>query len=267
MPTLTTSAGAVLHYTDTSAGLPVIFLHGWLMSGKVWHYQQPLADRYRLIALDLRGHGESTGPDGYALADFAADLVALVDQLSLPRVVVVGWSLGAQVALQAASLLGGRLAGLVLIGATPRFSAGDGFEHGLPPSEARGMGLRLKRQFLRTAGEFFTGMFAPAELDGRQRQAIARQVVGRLPEPPAALAALGTLASADLRPLLPCVHQPVLLIHGTADTICLAAAPRYLAGQLPAARLQLMRGLGHAPFLSRPEQVNQLLGDFLESLH
>jgi pimeloyl-[acyl-carrier protein] methyl ester esterase len=266
VPALTTPAGAVLHYTDSGSGPPVIFLHGWLMSGRVWQYQQALADRYRVIALDLRGHGESTGPGGYALADFAEDLVELVERLALPRVVVAGWSLGAQVALQAAPLLGERLAALVLIGATPRFSAGDGYEHGLPPGEARGMGVRLKRQFLRTAGEFFTGMFARDEIDRQRQQEIARQVAGRLPDLPVALAALETLASADLRPLLPGIHQPVLLIHGTADTICLPAASRFLAERLPAARLQLMPGLGHAPFLSRPEQVNQLLAEFLEGL-
>ena len=118
-------------------------------------------------------------------------------------------------------------------------------------------------------GGFFRQMFVPGELTREQENRIAREVVipGRLPERDVALAALEILATADLREMLPVVDRPVLLIHGEADTICLPGASRYMSEQLPQAKLVKLSGVGHAPFLSRPEEFNGILSGFLEALH
>lgn len=267
MPMIVTEQGVELHYEDAGSGPPLVFLHGWLMSGRVWHFQRELAPGYRLITLDLRGHGRSGTGSGLGLAELAADLEQLFDRLQLDRATLVGWSMGAQLALSAATRLADRLAALVLVGGTPRFCSDEGYPHGLSPLEARGMGLRLKRNMARTAGEFFKGMFAPGELSASQYQELARTVAGRLPELHVALAALESLASADLRPLLPQITLPTLLLHGTADTICLPGASSYMAERLPAAVLRLLEGVGHAPFLSRPGQFNTLVTEFLQDVY
>ncbi|MBT0654638.1 alpha/beta fold hydrolase [Geomobilimonas luticola] len=270
MPQCETPTGVSIHYEVSGTGRPLVLVHGWAASGAFWRFQEPLAESCRLVTVDLRGHGRSSSPaSGYGLADLTDDIAALFDELDLTDAVLLGWSLGAQVALAAFPHLRQRLAGLVLIGGTPRFTLADGYDYGLPPAEPRGMGAGIRRDFQKTMGGFFRRMFAAGELSREQENRLAREIVipGRLPEPRVALATLDILSTADLRDTLQAIDLPVLLIHGGADTICLPAASRYMANHLPHARLVEMAGAGHAPFLSRPEECNRLLAAFLETLH
>ncbi|HEY6838884.1 MAG TPA: alpha/beta fold hydrolase [Geobacteraceae bacterium] len=261
-----------LHYEVAGKGRPLVFIHGWAMSGRVWRFQaEAFSIDHCVVTLDLRGHGHSSPlPGGEVEVEaLAADVCTLVERLDLHDAVLVGWSLGAQVALAATRRLWERLAGLVLIGGTPKFTAGAGYPHGLPETEARGMALRLKRNYAKTMGEFFHGMFAAGELSSDQYQRIVHDIImgGRLPEPEEALRSLAILAAADLRPLLATIDLPVLLLHGSADTICLPAASRFMAERLPRARFIEMPDLGHAPFLSRPAAFERILREFLTDIH
>jgi len=267
MPFIETSAGVTIYYGETGKGRPLVMLHGWSGSGAVWRFQQNLAAGCRLILPDLRGHGRSSAPPGcYLLDDLADDIVSLFEQLDLTDAVLLGWSLGSQTAIAAFSKLKERLAGVVLVGATPRFTAADDYPFGLPASAPRGMGLRLKKGFNRTMEEFFRGMFAEGELSPDEENRINRKIAraGRLPEPEAAHATLDILATADLRDKLPAICRPVLVIHGSADAICPPGAARYLVERLPDARLVELEGAGHAPFLSRPDEFNAILRKFLQ---
>lgn len=198
--------------------------------------------------------------------ELVADLAALFERLELQRTTLVGWSLGAQVALEAFPVLRERLAALVLVGSTPRFTSAEGFGYGLSPADVRGMALRLKRDHSRAMGDFFKGMFAPGEMTPEQYQRVVKEIVipSRQPSPETALKALGALAEADQRPILPQVDRPVLLIHGSQDTICLPSASGFMAKILPDAVLEPMEGCGHAPFMTRPGEFNSLLTRFLE---
>ena len=270
MPLIELPAGATIFYEDSGQGRPLVMIHGWSMSGQVWRFQKPLADSFRLVIPDLRGHGRSTAPaGGCSLGDLTDDLAVLFERLDLKDAVLLGWSLGSQIALAAYPRLRERLAGLVLVGATPRFTMTEDYPCGHPAAEPRGMGLRLRRDFNRTMGEFFRGLFASGELTREQENRIAREIVmgGRLPAPAVARATLDILATADLREMLPAVDLPVLLIHGSADTVCHPSAAQYMAERLPDARLEIIDGAGHAPFLSRPVDFTMMLRKFLDGIH
>ncbi|WP_227352878.1 alpha/beta fold hydrolase [Haladaptatus salinisoli] len=100
MPYLSANDETRLYYTDLGDGHPVVLIHGDMMSGRLWERQTSLlADRYRLVAPDLRGHGRSDAPMGeYSVSVFAEDLRALIETLDLEDVTLVGWSYGALVA-------------------------------------------------------------------------------------------------------------------------------------------------------------------------
>ena len=268
MPFLETTAGANLHYQEQGSGRPVIFVHGWAMSGRVWRFQQRLDGDLRLIFLDQRGHGGSSPAAGYTVQDFAGDLAAFFERMKLEGAVLICWSMGVQVALQAFPSLRSRLAGLVLVGGTPKFTAADDYPHGQPPVEVKGLALRLRRDYQKTMGEFFRSMFAEGEMDAAQYQRIVHEIVmgGRSPDADAARQSLQILSAVDLREQLPLIDRPVLLIHGELDSICPAAASAYMAKRLPAASLEIMPGCGHAPFMTRPEQFNALVQQFLAGL-
>jgi non-heme chloroperoxidase len=270
MPLIECAPGVSINIEDTGEGDSLVLVHGWSMSGRVWRFQRELADECRLVIPDLRGHGRSSTPAaGYELGELARDLVTLFERLDLADTVLLGWSLGAQVVLAAFPAIRERLAGLILVGGTPRFTATEGYPSGLPANEPRAMGLRLKRDFSGTMGAFFRGMFAEGELSREQENRVAREIVmgGRLPEPEVAVRTLESLAKADLRAMLPDIDLPVLLIHGSRDTICLPEAARFMAERLPDVRLKMLEGVGHAPFLSHPVVFNGILRELLRDIH
>lgn len=268
MPFFETPSGVNIHYESTGVGRPLVFIHGWSMSSRVWRYQaDELASSNRVVTLDLRGHGESSRTAStYSFEDFASDIAALFMLLDLHNSVIVGWSMGAQVALRSFELLRERTAAIVLVGGTPRFTSSEDWPYGLPPSESRGMAVRLKRNFMKTMGEFFEGMFTPGELSHEEYQRIARDIVmgSRLPLPETALETLDTLNGADMRGLLPGIDVPVLLVHGSEDRITMPGASLYMSRVLPRPTLKIIKGTGHAPFLSRTEEFNSLFRSFLE---
>lgn len=253
--------GGRLSYLDNGQGRPLLFLHGWLMSHKVWTWQLSMSDRFRVVAPDLRGHGESGG-EGFSYCGCARDLAGLMSHLELEDAVVIGWSMGAQIALSALPQLRERVSALVLVGGTPCFCSREDYSHGVPPAEARGMALRLRRGFTRAAGEFYRGMFSPEDEGSSDIGSMAKAVVGRLPQLQVALDALDELVNSDLRSQLQDVDLPVLLLHGDSDRICLPGASLYMHEQLPVSRLHLFHGAGHAPFLTRTAEFNALLSEF-----
>jgi len=132
----------------------------------------------------------------------------------------------------------------------------------------KGMGLRLRRDYQKTMGDFFRGMFAEGELDPAQYQRIVHEIVmgGTSADPDAVRQSLKILSVADLREGLPLVDRPVLLVHGELDSICPAAASAYMAERLPMATLKIMAGCGHAPFMTQPERFNPMVQEFLATL-
>lgn len=268
MPFVETTNGVTLHYQETGAGRPVLFVHGWAMSGRAWQFQRGLEECGRLIFLDQRGHGQSTPAESYSVQDYADDLASFCEQLELTDAVLVGWSLGVQVALQAFPRLRERLAALVLVGGSPRFTTAEDYPHGKPPVEVKGLGLRLRRDHQKTMGEFFRGMFAEGEADHASYQRIVHEIVmgGHSPDAKAARESLDILSTVDQRELLPQVDRQVLLVHGELDTICPASASQYMAQRLPMAALEIFPGCGHAPFMTRPERFNELIRTFLAGI-
>jgi non-heme chloroperoxidase len=257
-----------LAYREEGEGRPLLFVHGWAMSGQVWKYQvEHFSASRRCVAVDLPGHGASPLPSRFSLAEAGEAVASLARSLG-PETVLVGWSIGGMVALRAASILRNGLSGLVLVGGTPKFASSSEWPHGLDPSDVRGMDLRLRRDFVGTMETFFRGMFTEGEVTPGEYRRIARDVVerGALPEVAVVRSALAALAEEDVREILSEIPAPVLLLHGGADTVCLPAASAWMAERLPHARLELLEGLGHAPFLSRPELFNRLLETYLETL-
>jgi pimeloyl-[acyl-carrier protein] methyl ester esterase len=264
MTTLDREDGVRLHVEVAGTGPALLVVHGWSRSSADVAALAACLPGRRVLAPDLRGHGRSSaGP--FTLAALAADLAALAEAEALEGALLLGWSLGAQVALAALAAhpaLRRRVAGLVLLGATPRFTEGDGWPHGLPARALEGLALRVRRSPGRALGRFLEDCFAPGELGEAARAGLARRPAAPAPDQAALLAGLDLLATADLRGDLGAADLPALVLHGEADAICPVGAGRALAAALPRARLLTFPGLGHAPLLSRPALLAAAIGAF-----
>ena len=278
MPWCENRRGEQLWYEEQGAGCVVVLLHGWCMSSAVWKYQfdgltasniSQQSATIRLIAPDLRGHGRSRGVAGQLnFESLAEDLVDLFDALMLDRVVLIGWSMGAQVALQSCAELKNRLAGLVLVSATPCFTASDDFPYGLADSQANGMRVKVQRNMLRALAGFHTRMFAQGELENHSAASEIKRLLSiiTLPDHTAALGALAALARTDMRHLLPTIAIPTLIVNGDEDVVCTPEASNYLKSHMPSAEQVVFSHCGHAPFLTQSDKFNAEITGFIRSV-
>ena len=269
MPWYENRNGEKLWYEERGAGSPVVLVHGWCMSSAVWKHQyEELAASVRLIAPDLQGHGRSGKGAGHLDFDsFARDLADMFNSLNLSGAILVGWSMGGQIALQAYAELSRRLAGLVLVSATPCFTVCDSFAHGLSSAEAQGMRLKVERNMQRALEGFHSRLFAGDELENHPSAEGIKQLLAmmELPDGAAALDALDALARTDMRPLLAGIDAPVLVVNGSLDRICLPQASCYLKEHIAGAEQIVFPGCGHAPFLTQSRQFNAELIRFTRS--
>ena len=113
-------AGVSLRYDRAGGGPAVLLIHGWTFNRTVWERQVvALRDRHTVITVDVRGHGESSHPrTGYTVPALAGDLEHLVRALNVPRIALVGWSMGGIIAMELAQRLGARVSALGLVSTT-----------------------------------------------------------------------------------------------------------------------------------------------------
>jgi pimeloyl-[acyl-carrier protein] methyl ester esterase len=299
-------------YTEVAGtGPTLVLLHGWGLNVRVWDgLVAALCDRFRIIAVDLPGHGRSPWlPERSSLEDQAAQVAETVADIT-SEYSLLGWSLGGQMALRLAA--GQRSAGhspdhsaehaastgralpdatvnrLVLIAATPRLVAGPDWPHGAPPGRLTAQAAGLRTDYRRTVSDFLElqvrGSSGGAEALEQLRAALfahgdrsAPSMNGHSasagPEEPTSaresrfLAALARdlelLRDTDLRPLLPDVIVPTLVVAGQYDRVTMPQASHALADSLPDARYIEMRRAAHAPFLSHLPELSALIADFL----
>jgi pimeloyl-[acyl-carrier protein] methyl ester esterase len=270
MPWYENFSGRRLWYEDLGSGTPILLLHGWCMSSSVWRLQRDsLSADFRIITPDLRGFGKSSAiTDDCNLENFVSDTLALVERLRLSSLILAGWSMGAEVAVMAASKISIPVSGLVLVSGTPSFSLRDDFPYGLGRVESEGMALKVRRNVNRAFAGFTGNMFAPGELDDPAVAASVNDILSSLPTPDTsvALQTLKSLSESDIRPLFEDLDLPTLIINGDNDPICLPGASQWMADRISSSSHKIFPGAGHAPFLTMPDKFNNCLRHFIDKL-
>ena len=255
-----------LNFEVHGRGHDLVLLHGWSLNLRVWDsVARELTRRFRVIAIDLPGHGRSDW-DGNASSP-AAQAWRVHETLAplTERYTLVGWSLGGQFALDLAAAMPAGIERLVLVSTTPRFLAGPGWPFGTAPALLTRLAERLRAGDRRTIDDFLalqvrgnaprTGVRVLRSL----RAALARHGAA---QPAALVHGLQRLRDADLRPALPLVRVPSLVIAGTRDRIVQPGASRALAA-LAGGRYLEFDGAAHAPFLSHPRRFAHVVEGFV----
>jgi len=264
-------------YTEVrGSGPTLVLLHGWGLNVRVWDgLAAALCDRFRIIAVDLPGHGRSLWPpERSSLAGQAAQVHETIAEIAT-EYSLLGWSLGGQIALQLVAGAPRRIPltstvhRLVLIATTPRFATSPDWPHGAPPERLTALAAGLRADYRRTVSDFLElqvrGSAAGAEALQQLRASLfAHGDSGEHPLLSALARDLELLRDTDLRSLLPQITLPTLVIAGQYDRVTMPAASNALADSLPNARYVEIRRAAHAPFLSHLPQLGALIADFLQ---
>ena len=255
-------------YVEVNGNGPdLVLLHGWGLNVRVWDgLVVELRNRFRLIAVDLPGHGKSAWAPG---RNTPAEQAWLLHSTLAPiskSYSLLGWSLGGQIALDLAAAMPAQIDRLVLVATTPRFTAAPDWPYGMKLEAITKMATELREDYQRTVRDFLD-LQVRGSMDGPSVVEQLRHALSVHGEaaPEALAAGLNTLATSDLRSTLPHVRTPTLVIAGQNDRITAPAASRVLATTLPDARYVEMRRAAHAPFLSHRKEFIAVLEQFLRS--
>lgn len=266
--------GGEIHVVERGEGRPFLLVHGVTETSLVWHYQllDLVAAGYRVVAVDIRGHGGSrAGSDAYTLDAMAGDVAGVVQALELRDAVAVGHSLGGMVLLQLLNdhpeLVPAAISSLVLIATSARPVLGNG----LPAAAAavmRSLTPLAGRSHVRASGRpgdlaalycrlAFGSHPSPTHVE------LLREASSSVP--PDILARLiQTLIDLDVRHVLPSIKAPTLVIVGTRDLLTPLWHARYMANHIPVAELHVLPQCGHMVMLERRRELATLLIGFAQ---
>lgn len=240
-----------LYSYKVGRGADVMLVHGWGMNAAVWEPLLPtLSEHYRLTVIELPGHGASHAASDADLGEWASLALAAAP----PRAWWLGWSLGAQLAMRAALDSPERIAGLVLVGATPRFVQADDWSSAMPVATFRQFAEALNKDPNATLMRFL-GLQVKGAEHARDTLKLLRAELGRRPPASAEGLAQGLalLLSTDLRERLTQLRCPTHWLFGSRDTLVPPRVREPLTQWLPNAPMAVIDGAGHAPFLSHPQ--------------
>ncbi len=257
--------GIELAYEVSGAGLPVVLLHGFPFNRTLWHEQvEALQERYQVITVDLRGHGETTvTADAPAtMKEMAEDVAALLDELHLECIVLGGLSMGGYVVLAFYRLFPERIRALVLADTRPQADT-DEARIGREETAARALSQGMQT----IADAMLPKLLAPTTHAERPDiVARVRDMVLNTDPQGAAAALRGMAVREDQTELLREINCPTLIIVGRHDTITPFADSAFMYHEIRGANMKVLEGAAHVSNLERPAEFNRALNDFLDAL-
>lgn len=258
-----TGDGVDLNVTRWGDGPPVLLMHAWALTGKMWDHQIPaLVDAgYSCIIPDRRGHGRSSvASTGYDLDTLAHDIATIVDHLDLENLVLVGHSAGAQEIVRYLTLHGEQHARAVVLSApmTPCVLQRDDFPLGVPEADFEAIRNGWLTDFGTWVNDNTDSYFGDATVSAPLIDVTVRMLMDTPMS--VVLETHRTLTRADLRSDLAQLTVPTTVIHGTLDTSApIDATGRPTADIIPGAHLIAIEGAGHGLYHAHTEQYNRAL--------
>jgi 3-oxoadipate enol-lactonase len=255
-----TAVIAVNHVESGRSDGPAVVLSGSLgYPLGVWDRQLPaLEHSHRVIRYDLRGHGRSPIPDGpSSMDDLAADIVGLLDRLGIERAALAGLSIGGMASLAAAAAAPERVSALVAACTGAYLPPPEAWEERARTVEAEGTAAIADA----VLGRWFTPGFAAREPSVVASARASLEATDRR-----GYASLcRAIETMDLRPALPAITAPTLVISAALDPSIPPEHGRVVAEAVPGARFALIDGAAHLANVEQPEAFNHLLSKHLEA--
>jgi len=270
----TTNDGVKLHYLEAGSGKPLVMIPGWSQSAVQFKHQlSGLSDKYRVIALDMRGHGDSDKPNhGYRIQRLSKDVHEFLTVNNLTDVTLAGHSMGCSVIWGYWELFGpDRLAKLILIDQMPMIAANPIWSD----KEKEDAGAIFDKDSLyanenaladpdgvKTTEGFIGGMFTKQYPRDEVNWVIQRNLL--FPREYAARL-LFDHATNDWRDVIPRINLPTLVVGGKISLVGWKSQ-QWIGSQIPGARVEIFEeaeGGNHFMFMENPEKFNRIVKEFM----
>lgn len=254
--------GVALAYDDQGQGVPVVLIHGFPFSRRMWSSQVgPLAQIARVITVDLRGFGESGGTPE-SVEQMAADVHAFVEALALPPIVLAGFSMGGYVAFRYLAAHARSVRALMLLDTRPEPDSAEARQRRYAGIE------RIGREGPGGFLDDFAGLLVSPRTAEARPEVVTE--VRRLMEGTKVETLVGGLRAMaerpDSTPLLAGLSMPALVVVGEDDKATPVESSRTMAATIPGAQLAIIPGAGHVSNIEQPGAFNQALAAFLRRL-
>jgi 3-oxoadipate enol-lactonase len=247
--------GGVVHYADEGPrdGVPIVFINSLGTDFRIWDpVAKPLAQTTRIIRHDKRGHGLSElRPGAASIADFAADLIDLLDKLNVRKAAIVGLSIGGMIAQELCRLRPDLVAALVLCDTGHRIGGAEFWAARISAVERDGLESIADGVMER----WFTKLYhqdCAAALSGWRAMLTRTPLAGYVN-------ACGAIRDADLTQSARAIRAPTLCVVGDEDGSTPVALVRELAGLIPGAKFEIIAGAGHIPCIEKPGILRGLI--------
>ncbi|MEO5984875.1 MAG: alpha/beta hydrolase [Ferruginibacter sp.] len=262
-----------IYYEDLGEGVPVVFIHGWPLSGSMWEYQvtELMKLGMRCITYDRRGFGKSDKPAGeYDYETLTGDLKSLLDELDLTNVTLVGFSMGGGEIAKYFSLYGGaRVSKAILVSAVvPYMLKTNDNPNGVPQEQFDEMTKGMKADRPAFMEKFNKAFFGVSLINHPVSDAFLTNSLTRVMEasPIATLECAKSFSSTDFRGDVPKINVPTLVIHGDKDnTVPIEATGNETAKTIKGAKYIVYEGAPHGLWFTDKDKLNKDLADFILS--
>jgi len=247
-----------IEYRVWGQGEPaIVLIHGWACDWNYWKAQiDPLKSKYTVVALNLAGHGASArNRSDWSIGNYGEDVATVVRQLRNRQVILVGHSMGGDVALEATRRIGDRVIGIIVVDSLKSI--------GLPPMPRREIERQLapfRANFIETTRSYVADKMFAKGANPVLRQKVAYDM--SLEPADVGIASMQSLLAMDFGALLADIHVPVLAINSDLGPTDEARIRK----QLPGFKVDVLEHTGHFLMMEAPERFNPLLLKDIETL-
>jgi len=251
------SDGVPIHYSVQGKGDPaLVFIHCWACNRHFWDNQvAEFSKTYRVVTIDLPGHGESgQGRKNYSVESYGDDVKTVVTKLNLKRVVLVGSSMGGPIALEATRRMPDRVVAIVPVDTL------QNVEQKVPQEQLDAVFQQMQADFKAATTSLLNQFFFSPTTPAAVKERIINETIAQKPE--VVLPILRAVFSYDAAPGLREVKVPIRAINADRVPTDVTANRKYA----PQFDVVIIKGTGHYPMLEDPERFNQMLAEILRNL-
>lgn len=275
MPYVSSAAGKEkinIYYEDLGEGKPVVFIHGWPLSGSMWEYQltELTQKGLRCIAYDRRGFGKSDRPfSGYDYITMAGDLKAVLDYLDLQEVTLVGFSMGGgEIVKYFSQYAGARVSKIVMISTVaPYLLQAEDHPEGVPKEEIEKILAAVAADRPSFLEEFNKNFYGVSLLKHPASNIFLNVATHKAMDasPIATIECAKSFSFTDFRKDMAAINVPTLVIHGDADAIVpIKATGDLTAKMISGAKYIVYEGAPHGLWFTNKDKLNEDLLAFIK---